>query len=1007
MNTDDGVPRLHLTTISAIAARSYGIVATAHALPSDHDQNALLVTEQGVAMVMKIANSRESAAVIDAECRVMHHLADTALCPRLITTVDGAESTREGAHLIRMITVVDGVPMGRVPWHSDALRRDVGATLARLDRALQGLDLPAVARVTDWDLAEAERVVLRDRDRVVDARVREAIDITLRRYREQTAPQLHTFRRSVIHGDANDYNILVHAREQRVSGVIDFGDMVISHTINDLAIAMAYVALSADDPLAAAAAVAAGYHATYPLPEHEVDALFSLMCMRLAVSACMAARQTAARPDEAYLSISQQQIATALPALAAIHPRYARYVLRDACGFAPVPHSPAVVAWLTARREQCAPLLGYAFTAANTAPLDFSAGSALIARDQADNAPALLDARVRQVLAEHGATIGVGGYREPRLIYHWPHEPKQSEPRTIHMGLDVSMEAGTPLFAPLDGVVFGFEDADAHHDYGPVIVLRHRTTGDTAVDFYTLYGHLTRDSLNGLVIGQPIAKGQCFARIGSAPTNGNWWEHVHVQLITDMLDVPCNVNGAARATHERVWASLCPDPNLLLGIPVERLPARTPAAAISASRAAHIGRSLSVSYGDAPLNIVRGAGAYLFNHVGHRFIDGYNNVAHVGHAHPRVVRAVTEQLAVLNTNTRYLQAQLTDYAAALTALCPPSLSVCFFTASGSEANELALRLARAYTGQRDLLVMESAYHGHTTTLIDISPYKHDGPGGHGAPDWVHTTPIPDCYRHGVAAESAGAHFAAGVGAAIDGVHALGRGVCGYIAETCPSVAGQILMPPGFLADVYARVRAAGGVCIADEVQTGFGRLGTHFWGFEREGVTPDIVVMGKPIANGYPMGAVVTTRAIADAFHNGMEYFSTFGGSTAACVAAAATLRVVQEERLQAHALAVGHRLRDGFAALFDAYELIGDVRGSGLFWGIELVRDRGTREPDAEAAAFVVQRMRERGVLVGTDGPHHNVVKVRGPMVLSMSDAEQMVLVMREAFHKAESLRL
>ncbi|MCC6246069.1 MAG: aminotransferase class III-fold pyridoxal phosphate-dependent enzyme, partial [Gemmatimonadaceae bacterium] len=328
-------------------------------------------------------------------------------------------------------------------------------------------------------------------------------------------------------------------------------------------------------------------------------------------------------------------------------------------------------------------------------------------------------------------------------------------------------------------------------------------------------------------------------------------------------------------------------------------------------------------------------------------------------------------------------------------------------ASGSEANELALRLARAYTGARDLLVMESAYHGHTTTLIDISPYKHDGPGGSGAPAWVHTTPIPDWYRAGVRPGDAGPWFAAQVGEVVDRLTASGRALCGYIAETCPSVGGQIMMPPQFLSRVYAHVRAAGGVCIADEVQTGFGRLGTHFWGFEREGVTPDIVVMGKPIANGYPMGAVVTTPAIAAAFNNGMEYFSTFGGSTVACVAAAETLRVVHDERLQAHALSVGQRLRDGFSAIMEAYEPVGDVRGSGLFWGVELVRDRTTREPDADAAAFVVQRMRERGVLVGTDGPHHNVIKVRGPMVLSMSDAEQMVLVMREALREAETLRL
>jgi 4-aminobutyrate aminotransferase-like enzyme len=325
--------------------------------------------------------------------------------------------------------------------------------------------------------------------------------------------------------------------------------------------------------------------------------------------------------------------------------------------------------------------------------------------------------------------------------------------------------------------------------------------------------------------------------------------------------------------------------------------------------------------------------------------------------------------------------------------------VCFFSTSGSEANELALRLARAHTRHRDLLVMASAYHGHTTTLIDISPYKYDGPGGHGAPDWVHETPIPDVYRgaHRDRAD-AGLKYAQDVGAVIDRLRERGRGLCGYIAETCPSVGGQIFLPSGFLADVYRRVRAAGGVCIADEVQTGFGRIGTHFWAFDAHGVVPDILVLGKPIANGYPMGAVVTTPEIAASFDNGMEFFSTFGGSTAACAAARATLRATIDEDLQAHARAVGAHLVDGLHGLQRRHDLIGDVRGSGLFIGVELVSDRGRRTPASIEAAAVVNRMRELGVLVGTDGPDHNVIKIRGPMPLSISDADLLIAVLDRA---------
>ena len=991
-----GVPALTLTDAQALAARLYGLTARAEALPSERDQNVLLHAASGARFVLKIANAKESRALLEAECAVLRHVsaskATPNLLPTLMPTTHGADIGSYGPHFVRMISALDGCTLGSTVLHTDALHRDLGSALGRLDTALTGFDHPAFHREFHWDLAIADRAIHQRLRLVRDASMRIRIERLVANHRAQVLPLLPSFRRSVIHSDANDYNVLVDAAQQRVTGLIDLGDMVYSHTVNNIAIAMAYVALSADDPLAAAAAVAGGYHAAHPLTESEIAALFSLMCMRLCTSICVAAEQMAARPDDPYLAISQASIERTLPVLAAVHPRFAHYVLRDACGLPPVPHAPQVVAWLHEHQGSFAPLLGRDLSTTPVAPLDFSAGSALIASDQADNAPAELDGRLRRVLAEHGATIGVGGYDEARLIYHWPNEPKTSEPRTIHIGLDLSLEAGSPLYAPMDGVVHGFEDAGQYHDYGPVIVLRHQTTDAQPVEFYTLYGHLTRDSLDGLGVGQRITTGSEFARIGSAPANGDWWEHVHVQLITDMLDVPCNVDGAVRASQRTVWRSLCPDPNLLLGIPSDCLAHRPEPAQIAASRSAHIGGNLSISYGAQPLNIVRGWKQYLFDDVGHRYLDAYNNVAHVGHGHPRVVRAVSEQLAVLNTNTRYLQDQLTGYAESLTATFPDQLSVCYFTASGSEANELALRLARTYTGQRDLIVMESAYHGHTTTLIDISPYKHGGPGGTGAPDWVHTSPIPDVYRNRAVSGAPGAWFAARVGDAIDRVHATGRGLCGYIAESCPSVGGQIMLPDGFLADVYARVRAVGGVCIADEVQTGFGRIGTHFWAFEQHAVTPDIVVLGKPIANGYPMGAVVTTRAIAERFDNGMEFFSTFGGSTAACVAALTTLRVTQEERLQENARVVGERLLDGLRGLMTAHEIIGDVRGSGLFLGVELVRYRTSLVPADREASFVVNRMRVHGVLAGTDGPFHNVIKLRGPMPLTLGDAECII---------------
>jgi 4-aminobutyrate aminotransferase-like enzyme/Ser/Thr protein kinase RdoA (MazF antagonist) len=408
-----------------------------------------------------------------------------------------------------------------------------------------------------------------------------------------------------------------------------------------------------------------------------------------------------------------------------------------------------------------------------------------------------------------------------------------------------------------------------------------------------------------------------------------------------------------------------------------------------AARRKFFAANLSLSY-DRPLKIVRGWRQYLYDDTGRAFLDVYNNVPLVGHSHPRVVRAVQDQIAVLNTNTRYLHDNANRYAERLTALLPAPLRICYFVNSGSEANELGLRLARAHTGREDVLVLEHAYHGNTSTLIDISPYKFNGPGGRGQKPWVHVAPIPDDYRglYRRGEPDLAPKYAAQVSEILDKLRREGKGIAAYIAETLPSVAGQIVFPPGYLEAVYKLVRAHGGVCIADEVQIGFGRLGSHFWGFESQQVVPDIVVFGKPIANGFPLAAVVTTPEIAAAFANGMEFFSTFGGNPVACAAGLAVLDVLRDEHLQHNALEVGSRWTTALQSLQSTFPLLGDVRGSGLFLGLDLVNDRKARAPATTQAAYVVNRLRDLGFLAGTDGPHHNVIKLRPPLIFTDDDS-------------------
>jgi 4-aminobutyrate aminotransferase-like enzyme len=325
---------------------------------------------------------------------------------------------------------------------------------------------------------------------------------------------------------------------------------------------------------------------------------------------------------------------------------------------------------------------------------------------------------------------------------------------------------------------------------------------------------------------------------------------------------------------------------------------------------------------------------------------------------------------------------------------PDPLRVCFIVNSGSEANDLALRLARTHTGNTDIIVVEGAYHGNLTSLIEISPYKFDGPGGSGAAAHIHKVPMPDAYRDRQQASDkrVGEHYGEHVRLAIESASNRDRKIAAFICESALSCGGQIILPKGYLQTAYRHVRQAGGLCIADEVQVGFGRLGTHFWGFQTQDVIPDIVTLGKPIGNGHPLAAVITTPEIATSFANGMEYFNTYGGNPVSCAVGLAVLDVIEEEQLQARALSVGERLLAGLRQLKDKHTLVGDVRGSGLFIGVEMVLDRTTLAPATDQASYIVEMMKERGILVSTDGPMHNVLKIKPPMVFEESDADRLV---------------
>lgn len=995
--------RAAVADASRLARELYGLEAQAEPLPSEYDDNFRLLAADGTSRVLKVMHPMRDPGFVDMQCAALALVAEREpglFVPRVIPDLKGRPFSKarigEGPErLVWMLSYLPGRPLAGLRPVTPVLLGEIGEALGRLDRALAGFAHPVSRRELKWDLVRAGWIK-HHLDRLQDPRRRSLVERVLARYDAEAAPALPGLRRGVVYADANEHNVLVRVEPgwpPRLSGFIDFGDMIETVAVAEVAVAAAYAAFGAPDPLEAVRPLLAGFHRVNPLTADEIATLDILVRTRLAVSVVNSACRSAAEPGDPYLAVSEAPAWAALEAFEKVPPRLADCAYRDACGLPPVPHGPAIMSWLEERTHSFVQVLDHDLRAGPVAVLDLSVGSRVLGADPAELETPRLSATIDRAMKDAGAAVAVGRYDEARAIYTTgafaAGDAPGAERRTVHLGIDLSVPPGSAVRAPLDGTVHILARNDTPKDYGPLVILRHE--GPAAAEFFTLYGHLDPDSVSGLRIGQAVRAGETFAAVGAPPANGDWWPHVHVQIILDLLGLDRDFPGVAAPRWRSLWTGLSPDPNLILGIPADRFPRPEPAKAETlAARRKLVGHNLSLSYQE-PLKIVRGWMQRLYDETGRAYLDAYNNVPLVGHSHPRVVRAVQEQMALLNTNTRYLHDNLVRYAERLTALMPSPLRVCYILNSASEANELALRLARAHTGREDVIVLECAYHGHTSGLIDISPYKFNGPGGRGRKPWVHIAPLPDDYRGPYRRDDpeAGLKYAAAVGRLVAEAGAGGSGLAAFIAETLPSVAGQIVLPPGYLAEAYGYVRAAGGVCIADEVQVGFGRLGTHFWGFETQGVVPDIVVLGKPIGNGFPLAAVVTTEPIAASFDNGMEFFSTFGGNPVACAAGLAVLDVMDDERLQERALSVGGRLIAGLKTLSARYSIVGDVRGSGLFLGLELVRDRGTLEPAGTEASYIVNRLRDLGVLAGTDGPFHNVIKIRPPLCFSEADAD------------------
>ena len=976
-------------------------------LAGDVDFNFLLKDGKNIKYLLKICKPDVSQEEIQFQIALLDYLKNKELSvdvPSIIPTLNGNSSflfqLNGVQNAIRMHSWVEGRMLSDLNPRTVDLYNAWGEVCGELSSVLQNFDHPGAHRFDKWNPPESlySRQYINDFD---DPDKVGMAEYFWGLFEESVLPALPNLRKSINYSDAHEHNLLVDSNplHPRISGVIDFGDAIYSATICELAIACAYAGMHVNDPIAAMSNVIKGYHSKFPVLEVELSILFPLICGRLMIIVANAAHSLRVEPENEYLQISSKPAWDVLNKLRNISPEFAHYYFRSVCDYPPHPKSDVFQQWISREKSNIGSPVD--LEDKKVINMDLSVGSLdLGSNENFEDIPRFCR-KIDDILDAQGANIGLGGYGEIRPFYTTDAYKVEGNNgpqwRTMHLGLDYWTNSGSEVLSIWEAEVHAIQDNDNPCDYGPTVILKHSISDE--FHFYSLYGHLSRQSLSHCTVGQKVEKGEVIGWIGNADVNGGWPPHLHFQLMLDLMGNVGDFPGVAFVSESKIWLSICPrlpmpflDNNVdLEGSVVDLLKKREDV----------LGKSLSISY-EQPLHMVRGSGIYLYDKTARRYIDTVNNVAHVGHEHPRIVRAAQRQIEVLNTNTRYLHENIVKYAEAILSNSPEEMDVVYFVNSGSEANELALRMAKIHSGQKDIIALEAGYHGNTGACIDISSYKFDGKGGSGAPEYTSICRVPDTYRGSFKNKvEAGAYYANDLKEAILKLKSKGRNVAGFIAESILSCAGQIVLPSNYLKECYRIIRGEDGLCIADEVQVGFGRVGSHFWAFELQGVVPDIITCGKPIGNGHPLAAVITTRAVAEAFTNGMEYFNTFGGNPVSCAIGREVLSVIKDEGLQQNAMSMGTYLLNGLQALQDTHTIIGDVRGVGLFIGIELVKDRETLEPVADEATYLVNRMRELGILMSTDGPLHNVIKIKPPMCINQNQADEILMRLDTVFRE------
>ncbi|WP_029114214.1 aminotransferase [Mycobacterium sp. URHB0044] len=946
-------PQVSETQAEYLLLKHYGINARAESLGSQQDKNFLVLDSDDRPFgVLKIANPAFTPVELAAQDAAAETIAEAEPTLRVaapLPNLDGEKCTTvtgllDGPAHVRLLPYLSGGTLVQAGHLSAEVIAGMGGLAGRISRALASFHHDGLDRALQWDLRFGRDVVDTLASYVDDPSHRQRLTAAATEAWQRIESRANELPRQAVHLDLTDANVVAscgHGSVALPDGIIDFGDLSNSWAVSEVAITLSSVlGHPGTTPTSILPGIKA-FHAVRPLTAAEADVVWPLLVLRTAVLIVSGAQQARLDPDNDYVTNQSDdewrmfEQATSVPV--DVMTAVIRASLGMEAGVDAVPGG-ALIADLDP---------------ATVTILDLSPTSDVF--DRAFEPGAWLRAGVEDELARaavhDGASLVVTRFGGPRLT----RAPalSQDSPEVIATGISLWPATAATVTAPWPGVV---------EHLGDGLVLRGA-------------GYELR--VSGVDVA---AAGDVGADAVLATASANRWFEVGIR--------PAGAPPAPAFTTAELapgWLAVSRDPAPLLGLPLAE-----PASSrdLLARRDDSFAKVQEHYYRNPP-QIERGWRHFLMSTSGRVYLDMVNNVTVLGHAHPRVADTAARQLRRLNTNSRFNYEAVVEFSERLAATLPDPLDTVFLVNSGSEASDLAMRLAMAATGRRDVVAVREAYHGWTYATDAVSTSTADNPNALTTrPDWVHTVESPNSFR--------GKYRGADVGRyAVDAVRCItdlateGRPPAGFICETVYGNAGGMTLPDGYLQQVYAAVRGNGGLAVADEVQVGYGRLGEWFWGFHQQNVVPDIVSVAKSVGNGYPVGAVITSRAVADAFSSQGYFFSSTGGSPLSCAIGLTVLDVLRDEDLQGNASRVGSHLKQRLLALRDKHPIIGTVHGMGLYLGVELVRDRETLAPATVETAAICDRMLELGVVIQPTGDHQNILKTKPPLCIDVDGAD------------------